>query len=327
MKRLHTPLFSVVIPTYNRPRMVLRALRSVQQQTCTDWEVLLINDGSTTDYSLVEKHVQEDNRISYLLQEHRGRGAVRNLGLRRATGTFLTFLDDDDWWEPVHLALLKRHIQQYPQKAVFIQWGCRWDRGRGSKTILLPASSHQDLLRHLWQHGWQLGMIAVDRRLGGNRSFNPDYLFAQDLDFLLRLLLEIPSQVVRQTTLHVSDHSTRGTYQVDRSNYRRFYYAHVASRQRLAYDFDTQLQTLFSARERNKMQALRYVYVAHWIMRVPKIRFALGLLGKAVRCYPPVVFFVAFAKSLLSWAHLWPFGAVRSGSNAKSTPSGKAEDS
>jgi glycosyltransferase involved in cell wall biosynthesis len=100
------PLFSVVIPTYNRAELLPRAIDSVLNQTFADFEVIVVDDGSTdrtrdvvSDYS--------DHRVGYIRIEHSGVGAARNAGAKKASGEWLVFLDSDDqalpnWLETAH---------------------------------------------------------------------------------------------------------------------------------------------------------------------------------------------------------------------------------
>lgn len=92
------PFFSVVIPTYNRREMLRDALASIWSQTFSDYEVIVVDDGSTdgTRESLASANAP----LRFLTQSHRGPGAARNLGIREAQGEYLAFLDSDDLWFP-----------------------------------------------------------------------------------------------------------------------------------------------------------------------------------------------------------------------------------
>ncbi|GGF46955.1 glycosyltransferase family A protein [Echinicola rosea] len=90
-------LISVIIPTYNRAKMLPRAIESVIQQTLKEWELIIIDDGSTDNTKSVVDEFLSDKRISYLYQENRGVSAARNLGTEKAIGNFFCFLDSDDW--------------------------------------------------------------------------------------------------------------------------------------------------------------------------------------------------------------------------------------
>ncbi len=92
------PLFSVIIPSFNRAALLISALNSVTAQRFTNFEVIVVDDGSTDRTHEFLKPFGE--RLLVLCQSNRGPGAARNLGARHARGTYLAFLDSDDLWFP-----------------------------------------------------------------------------------------------------------------------------------------------------------------------------------------------------------------------------------
>jgi glycosyltransferase involved in cell wall biosynthesis len=101
------PIFSVVIPTHNRVHLIERAISSVLAQTCTDFELIVVDDGSSDDTKTVVERTG-DPRIRYVYQQNAGAAAARNHGARLATGEYLTFLDSDDEALPSWLERLGR---------------------------------------------------------------------------------------------------------------------------------------------------------------------------------------------------------------------------
>jgi glycosyltransferase involved in cell wall biosynthesis len=98
-------LISVVIPTFNRAHRIGTAIRSVQSQTYADWELIVVDDGSTDGTrALVERMAADDARIRYLrLQHNSGAQHARNTGIKTACGEWVAFLDSDDEWIPESL--------------------------------------------------------------------------------------------------------------------------------------------------------------------------------------------------------------------------------
>jgi len=99
------PNVSIVIPAYNRGSLLPRALNSVLRQTVSDWEVLVVDDGSIDDTPEVVRHLTPrfGGRLRYLRRPHLGASAARNTGIDRARGRFVAFLDSDDEFLPTKL--------------------------------------------------------------------------------------------------------------------------------------------------------------------------------------------------------------------------------
>jgi len=96
---------SVIIPTYNRSHLVKEAIESVLQQTYTDFEVLVIDDGSTDDTRSVVQQIS-DGRVRYYYKDNGGQSSARNLGLIKAKGKYIAYLDEDDLWPPKYLGTM-----------------------------------------------------------------------------------------------------------------------------------------------------------------------------------------------------------------------------
>ncbi len=120
MLRVHSgprPFFSIVIPTFNRVHLLVRALDSLLQQTERDWEVLVVNDGSMDLTALrVHRYINDTRgRIRYLFHTHRGTAYSRNAGILAACGRYVTFLDSDDWYRPEHLRTRRQFLEKHPE--------------------------------------------------------------------------------------------------------------------------------------------------------------------------------------------------------------------
>ncbi|MCP3103073.1 glycosyltransferase family 2 protein [Myxococcus sp. K15C18031901] len=110
------PFFSVVIPTYNRARLLERTLASVFAQEEKDYEVLVVDDGSTDD--TLEMLARMGDRVRVLRQRNAGPGAARNLGIEAARGEYVVFLDSDDLWFPWTLAVYRQVLRELGQPTV-----------------------------------------------------------------------------------------------------------------------------------------------------------------------------------------------------------------
>jgi glycosyltransferase involved in cell wall biosynthesis len=97
------PLYSVVMPAYNTAPFVGPAIRSVLAQTCGNFELIVVDDGSTDDTAARIRPFEADPRIRVIHQPNRGLAAARNAGIECASGEYISFLDSDDLWMPNYL--------------------------------------------------------------------------------------------------------------------------------------------------------------------------------------------------------------------------------
>lgn len=101
---MNHPLVSVIIPAYNAEKFVLATIQSVQAQTYTNWEMIIVDDGSTDQTaSIIQKECDKDNRIHYYYQTNGRQGKARNLAIKHSKGEYLAFIDADDLWHPEKL--------------------------------------------------------------------------------------------------------------------------------------------------------------------------------------------------------------------------------
>lgn len=136
----HAPAVSIILPTYNRADTLPRAIDSVLAQHWRDWELIVIDDGSTDGSgAAVQALAQGDARIRLLRQANAGVAAARNTGLAAARGRCIAFLDSDDAWQPHFLALTLGFLQAHPE-ATWVATSFEQDRGDG-RPVRLPHHS------------------------------------------------------------------------------------------------------------------------------------------------------------------------------------------
>jgi len=108
---------SVIIPTYNRQKFIMEAVESVLAQTYSDFELIVVDDGSTDDTAKLLAAVQ-DNRVKYVRQENAGRSRARNRAIEMAKGEYIAFLDSDDSYLPDKLRMQVEHLDTHPELAM-----------------------------------------------------------------------------------------------------------------------------------------------------------------------------------------------------------------
>lgn len=182
------PTVSIVLATWNRAGDLRDAVESVLAQLWEQWELLIVDDGSTDDTPIIARLLAErDNRIRYLQRPHRGVGATRNAGIAAATGEFVTFLDSDNEWEPRFLHDMMVAMDAGGDNAAF----ATLEIDDGNRALYRESAA--DLLS--LEHGNVVDLNVLVCRLEAVRDvggFDEDLARAIDYDLVLRLARRAP---------------------------------------------------------------------------------------------------------------------------------------
>lgn len=190
---MSVPLFSIIVTTVDRPQLLQDAVRSVLGQSLPDFELIVVNDGGPDLAALLEK-LDPLQRIAQLsLPGRSGPGRARNAGIRRATGQFVCFLDDDDLYHPDHLATLHQGLLASPDALVYADAVVHHEiiDGDTRRIVNSAAPWHHELFikQRLWIHNFiPVQVFAVRREallaVGG---FDEELRAFEDWDLLLKL--------------------------------------------------------------------------------------------------------------------------------------------
>lgn len=189
---LSSPLVSVIIPAYNVAQYIGGALDSVLAQTFTNYEIIVINDGSPDSEALERALVPYMSRILYLKQENRGVSAARNTGIAAARGSLLAFLDGDDTWFPNYLEVQVARIETDPTIDVLypnvIMFGGSSEAGEEFMTIC-PSNGEVTFERLLLQE-CNVSNCSIARRETILRAglFDESLRSVEDFDLWLRVI-------------------------------------------------------------------------------------------------------------------------------------------
>lgn len=112
--------FSIVIPLYNKAQYIENAVNSVLSQTFTDYELVIVDDGSKDNSAdIAEKAIAGKSNCKLIRQENAGVSVARNNGVVVSQGDYLCFLDADDWWEPAFLEEMSKFIDEFPEAGIY----------------------------------------------------------------------------------------------------------------------------------------------------------------------------------------------------------------
>lgn len=185
-----TPFFSVIIPVYNRAQALRAAIASVRAQTCQDFEIVVVDDGSKDDSRSVAESFG-DPRIRFFRQDNQGGGAARNTALDMARGRFIAPLDSDDIFLPQHLERMKALLDGTTNLVGYARM--RVDRGEGRVFLKPPRAIREteEMASYLLcDRGFVPTItIAVERDMAKAIRYNTRLVAAEDTDFAIRLSL------------------------------------------------------------------------------------------------------------------------------------------
>ncbi|MBB3226442.1 glycosyltransferase involved in cell wall biosynthesis [Luteibacter sp. Sphag1AF] len=188
------PLFSVVIPTFNRPDMLVRAITSVMSQTCDDFEIIVVDDGSDVDVRVADHAGWGKKVIVIRSQCNMGVAHARNTGIRQARGTYVSFLDDDDEFATDFLEKTAAALAYTPTSIGFswthVAYVCysRFGGLTRRREFAGRYADDEDLLCDAAFIGTGFGVTikrACFERVG---CFDASLQFVEDTDFFVRLL-------------------------------------------------------------------------------------------------------------------------------------------
>lgn len=205
--------FSVIIPLYNKAPYVAKTLQSVFAQTFTDWELIVVDDGSTDDSLQVATKVIEDAKESFPIgklkivsQSNAGVSTARNNGVAASQGEYICFLDADDWWESTFLEEMDRLINDFPEAGIY---GTSYYLVRNNKATIAPIAFDEGFERgyvdYILIYSRLLCMpltsitVAIRRNvfeeMGG---FKPQLRLGEDFDLWLRIALDYSVAMVNK---------------------------------------------------------------------------------------------------------------------------------
>lgn len=259
----HEPLISVILCYYNEEEFIDEAIRSVTSQTYTNWELLLVDDGSSDKSPEIASRYadQYPGRVSCIHHPghvNEGLSASRNLGIEQSHGDFVAFIDADDVWEPGKLKYQLTIMQRHPDITVILESSLYWNSWKGQldADVLIPVGVPEGIYQppYLTLNLYPLGQGAapcpsgimvrrtVFERFQFEDSFKGIYQMYEDQAFLCKVYLKETvfvsaacHNLYRQRSASlVSSVSASGKYHVVRKYYLQWFSQYL-KQQRLGY--------------------------------------------------------------------------------------------
>ncbi|MBR8835694.1 MAG: glycosyltransferase [Stigonema ocellatum SAG 48.90 = DSM 106950] len=204
------PKVSIVIPAYNAIAYLPEAVDSVLQQTFTDFEVLIVDDGSS-DGTVEWANQMTDPRVRVISQTNQGSSGARNTGITAAKGEYIALLDADDLWEPTKLEKQLRYLSENPSVGLVDTWTILVDQQGKSMGKVVVSYAESD---NVWKQLVQFKTVCCcDSTPVIRRScfetvglFNGDLRFLEDLDLWIRLASRYTFGVVKEPLVRYRQH-------------------------------------------------------------------------------------------------------------------------
>ncbi len=206
-------LFSVIVPTYNRGDRIKQTIESVLTQSYSDFEVIIVDDGSTDNTESIIKSLT-DNRIKYYKIENSERGAARNIGFQISSGDYVNFFDSDDLALNKHLKVAANFIKRYHKPPLFhLNFGYIDDNKRKTQAV------HVENINTAIFKGNCLSCngVFIRRDVAERNPFNEDRKISGSEDYLLwlRLASQYKFASNNEITSYIVNHDGRSQFQIN----------------------------------------------------------------------------------------------------------------
>jgi glycosyltransferase involved in cell wall biosynthesis len=224
MSEMQPGLISVMMPAYNAATYIEQAIRSVLPQTYPDWELLIVNDGSSDTTSSIARSIV-DPRIRVFDKTNGGESSARNVALDHARGEFVAFLDADDAYEPEHLETAIRHLRAHPEYDAVYTDGTHIDEHGVRMTSLqsrrrgpFQGRIYEEVIRASDVFG-PPGCVVLRHDLvaASGLRFDPRIVIGPDWDFFIRYADRATFAPLADRTYLYRVHQTNITAQIDQT--------------------------------------------------------------------------------------------------------------
>jgi len=290
-------MFSIIIPTYNRADFIEKTIHSALTQTFANFEVIIIDDGST-DSTEETINAINDDRINYFKKENEERGAARNYGILKASGEYITFLDSDDILYPNYLEEAKIFIEKNSSPSFFFQAYNTIDVT--GQILSNSLKKYKDVYSSLISKGNFIACqgVFVRKEVISNNLFNPDRELSgsEDYELWLRLGARVGIQQNLKITSALVEHDNRSVVN---------FAPKVLIRRKelmLHYLFKDDFVSNKLIDRKKKLYSGAYSYISLHLALAKYKKESIVYLFKALRAYPASIFknrFLATIKQLL----------------------------
>jgi glycosyltransferase involved in cell wall biosynthesis len=211
------PFFTIIIPTYNHEKFLRKAIDSVIAQSFPDWEIVVVNDGSTDNtQKIIEDYSLKDSRITPIYKTNGGTASAINMGVENAKGEWICWLSSDDWYETDKLEIHKRYIEQNPNCRFFFSHFHMFNEYTGEtvdRDLFGPLPESELQIPGLFYKNYIMGVgICVDHKTWNKAgAMDVNLKYAQDYKMWLNILTIAPGHFIPERTFTYRHHPGQGS--------------------------------------------------------------------------------------------------------------------
>lgn len=289
---MNNPYFSIVVPTYNRAELIGKTIESILQQQFTDFEVLVIDDGSKDN---TEARVREfkDPRVHYFKKENGERGAARNYGRERARGKYINFFDSDDRMYPNHLSTAKEVIERF-EEPEFFHLGYDYANPAWEIEKHVESLSEDRIQRIKFDNVLSCNGVFLRHDVASDFPFEEDRALASSEDWQLWIRL------LSRFTLRYSPAVTSSVVNHDQRSLRTIKTEKIIARDLLLIDSLQKNESVMRmyGNDFGRFRAERYTFFMLYLADDRKRSEVFHWGIKAIKAYTPIVFTKRFMAAI-----------------------------
>lgn len=303
------PKISIIIPAYNAEKTLRRCIDSVLTQSYKNFEVIIVNDGSKDSTgNICDEYSNTDNRISVIHQENKGVSTARNVGINNSTGTWITFLDADDFIEKETFSDITAAINQFPQNDIYQQQDLNVSQYEFFKTANKPSFINYDLndvefikrfKGQVFNYIFRLKLIKENRI-----KFPTDLKYAEDVYFIFEYLkfCKTITVISNQNYIYNDLNISATSYISQNNNFDHLKVAHLIEasevtfnglKESLVYSLRTRYLTLLTKEKHlSLIQKIRLIKTEYKVDKIRQKQFTFLGLKKRIIVEHPIIYFL-----------------------------------
>jgi glycosyltransferase involved in cell wall biosynthesis len=199
---LSNPFFSIIIPAYNRAYILPETIRSIQEQSFENWEVIVVDDGSKDNTrELIESLSIADERIRYVYQQNAERSVARNNGADNASGNYLMFLDSDDKYAAGHLEKLFAFITEKQEPVALFFSNLSYLHAYGIEVPEIPIMEKGKEFEYLLLQPITPSRVCIHKDIFKEFQFDPEIVIVEDLVLWVCIATKYPAFQLCESSL------------------------------------------------------------------------------------------------------------------------------